>query len=333
MTATACPANVWNHTDGCTCTPNGALTAEALDVDLNTADEQRTVEGLAPVVNDFWDQWQARDTHEPHHAHALSVLGEHLRDASEEDRPGYDMLVMRLDLLLDKPGDTDLAHDLLLQMRRVTRKSNMSVVEDGNGGHTRLADGRPGKTCPDCGNGYATARVLMVHQHQDCTGLDVTRDYSLDRDDYDHDNGTDDKPDDGDFDEDAHDALHNAADAYAAEVNALGRGAQVAFLRAQGVSDDQMRAYIDLDFHDPDEVLDDLVIDTASHAASNAYNDGQDKDFGPLVVRSSLDAGHFKSEEEYEQWIAHPETGPKVWGETITDDDPLAAFINGGSQR
>ena len=33
MSANACPQNVWNHTDGCTCLPNGSVTAE-VDVDL-----------------------------------------------------------------------------------------------------------------------------------------------------------------------------------------------------------------------------------------------------------------------------------------------------------
>jgi hypothetical protein len=34
MSANACPQNIWNHTDGCTCTPNGSVTSE-VDVDLN----------------------------------------------------------------------------------------------------------------------------------------------------------------------------------------------------------------------------------------------------------------------------------------------------------
>ena len=310
MTANACPQNIWNHADGCTCAPSGTLTAEAADVDLATvATQTRTVEELATPINDLWDEWQATDTHDAEFCDAVEVLAKNLRDASEEDRPGYDMLVMRLDLLADEPTDPDLAYDTLVEMRQITRKSNMSVVEDGNGGHTRLADGKPGKTCPDCGNGYATERVLMVHQHQDCAGGE-------------------------DFDEDAHDALHNASDAYAAEVNELGRRAQVAFLRTRGVRDDEIRnAFSEYQPDAYDGVLDDLVIDAASHTASNAYNDGQDKDFGPLVVRSNLDAGHFRSEEEYEQWIANPETGPKVWGEDITDDDPLAAFINDSTER
>jgi hypothetical protein len=33
MTNTSCPNGVWNHTDGCTCIPNGSVTAES-DVDL-----------------------------------------------------------------------------------------------------------------------------------------------------------------------------------------------------------------------------------------------------------------------------------------------------------
>ena len=29
-----CPNNTWNHTTGCTCVPNGSITAEAADIDL-----------------------------------------------------------------------------------------------------------------------------------------------------------------------------------------------------------------------------------------------------------------------------------------------------------
>ena len=36
MSANPCPQNIWNHTDGCTCTPNGSVTSEA-EVDLATA--------------------------------------------------------------------------------------------------------------------------------------------------------------------------------------------------------------------------------------------------------------------------------------------------------
>ena len=35
MSANPCPQNIWNHTDGCTCTPNGSVTSEA-DVDLTS---------------------------------------------------------------------------------------------------------------------------------------------------------------------------------------------------------------------------------------------------------------------------------------------------------
>lgn len=31
-----CPNNTWNHTTGCTCVPNGSMTAEVVDVDLMT---------------------------------------------------------------------------------------------------------------------------------------------------------------------------------------------------------------------------------------------------------------------------------------------------------
>jgi hypothetical protein len=40
MSVNSCPQNVWNHTDGCTCLPNGSVTAE-VDVDLVTAAEER----------------------------------------------------------------------------------------------------------------------------------------------------------------------------------------------------------------------------------------------------------------------------------------------------
>lgn len=37
MSANSCPQNIWNHTDGCVCAPNGSVTAEA-DVDLDGGD-------------------------------------------------------------------------------------------------------------------------------------------------------------------------------------------------------------------------------------------------------------------------------------------------------
>jgi hypothetical protein len=38
MSTNPCPQNIWNHTDGCTCVPNGSVTAE-VDTDLVTAAE------------------------------------------------------------------------------------------------------------------------------------------------------------------------------------------------------------------------------------------------------------------------------------------------------
>jgi hypothetical protein len=38
---TACPQNIWNHTNGCSCTASGETTGEALDVDLTTPARSR----------------------------------------------------------------------------------------------------------------------------------------------------------------------------------------------------------------------------------------------------------------------------------------------------
>lgn len=91
------------------------------------------------------------------------------------------------------------------------------------------------------------------------------------------------------FDEVAHDDLHDAADAFAAQVNAGGRAAQVGFLRRMRVEDAEMRAAIAAqDAVDPDNMdsaLDDLVYDTANDVASHAYNN----DSGPEGVTADLE--------------------------------------------
>lgn len=141
---------------------------EVAGVELVTA--QRTVASFSDEVVELSKAWDETDTHDTEFCDTVGLLGRQVLEASEEDRPGYDMVAMRLDLLEGDATNADSAGDVLFELKQITRKSNMSVVEDGRGGHTRLADGRPGRTCPECGNGYATSAVLAVHRAQDCAG-------------------------------------------------------------------------------------------------------------------------------------------------------------------
>ena len=55
MSANPCPQNIWNHTDGCTCTPNGSVTAEVTDIDLtglSPASKTRITERAAERLAD-----------------------------------------------------------------------------------------------------------------------------------------------------------------------------------------------------------------------------------------------------------------------------------------
>jgi hypothetical protein len=63
-----CPANVWNHTSGCTCAPGGTLTAEAPEIDLatpandSTALEESTCEWCLGTGTKQ-DPWNPEITH------------------------------------------------------------------------------------------------------------------------------------------------------------------------------------------------------------------------------------------------------------------------------
>lgn len=209
-------------------------------------------------------RWHATDEPDSLHMDEVADWGQRLLDACEKDRPGRGALEAATEAWADlDEHDIDAANDIAAAIELVTAKSSMEVVEDGNGGHTRLFDLEPGHTCPDCGNGYATGAVLALHRDQDCTGFDQTRDYSEDRD-Y-----------DGHEDDGRYDTLHSAAESFASGINNAGRATQVAFLRRMRVSDDDMLEAIEMAGPgQEDRALDDLVIDACSESASQAYNDG-----------------------------------------------------------
>jgi hypothetical protein len=54
--AAICPANVWNHTSGCTCTSNGSITAEAAHVDLLAGTAYDTRPPFMQMNEDEFDQ-------------------------------------------------------------------------------------------------------------------------------------------------------------------------------------------------------------------------------------------------------------------------------------
>jgi hypothetical protein len=93
-----CPNNTWNHTTGCTCVPNGSVTAEVADIDLMTAP-------AGPPRADY-----VRDQSVSIPGGAATASGNILRRALEAgDDPerayaSYDYAIRQIDLLT--PGVT-----------------------------------------------------------------------------------------------------------------------------------------------------------------------------------------------------------------------------------
>lgn len=235
-------------------------------------DEASDVVLMSPEVADFASRFR-REVDDVTHRWRASVaahddapialfsevhdLGEKIAAASEPDRPRLDDLNTALDDLADEQFDIDRAHTVVDVMKAITAPGNMYVAEDGKGGHVRLTDGKPAHTCPGCGNGYATVRVLEAHTDE-CEAVGLDEDIA-----------------DAVNDDLAHDRLHSAAESFASSVNNAGRADQIGFLRRMGVSDDEILREIEAS--DPtyiDGALDDLVVERASQTASQAYNDG-----------------------------------------------------------
>lgn len=248
------------------------------------------------VAMDVWDSTEEPDSFE---MDAVIEWGERLRAASEEDRPGFTDLAAALDRWHDLDAhDLDAAADVAEAISAIASRVNMDVVQDGNGGHLRIADGKPGHTCPHCGNGYATARVLCSHLDHDCTAADADAD--VDADD------TDDAVAAEEADEVRHSTLHDAAEHFASEINNAGRASQVAFLRRMGVSDDEILRQVtwaQASDQSLDQCLDELVHDVCSRSASEAYNSGEDD---PAAVTRDLNARRWLTSHDKTLVDKHP---------------------------
>lgn len=238
--------------------------SEHLPVTSSESQEPTTVIDFAstygPKVLQRYEQW--RD--EPDLGDDFNVLavrfGRHVLDMAEDsdpERPGLDKVRESLEHLEGVPAgelEDDDIEELHFRLIDATSRDAMKVFQTEDGGHILAFDGKPGYTCPQCGFGFATAAVLLVHRENDCEGAIDAEDAAQDEEDYEE--------------------LHATADAFAAEVNNSGVDAQTAFLRRHGVNDE------DIDLND----LDGQVHDVASSIASDHYNDAS----SPADLKSAL---------------------------------------------
>lgn len=122
MTANPCPNNTWNHTTGCTCTPNGSVTAEVGDIDLYVA-HGTPMSSLPEPCPDFLPQRSGppkpdfvRDPNKSIPGGAAEATANILRRALAADETdagraytAYDTAIRQIDLLT--PGVTQARVD------------------------------------------------------------------------------------------------------------------------------------------------------------------------------------------------------------------------------